>query len=36
MAPKEPVVAFLILSGLFIMMNVILFRSCIFKRKKKA
>ncbi len=36
MAPKEPVVAFLILSGLFIMMNVILFRSYIFKRKKKA
>ncbi len=34
-APKQPLYALLILFGLFAIMNLILFRSFIFKRKKK-
>ena len=36
MAPVKPGLAYLIIIGLFVVMNVILFRSFIFKRKKKA
>lgn len=34
-APKNPYVALLILVGMFIVLNIILFRSFIFKRRKK-
>lgn len=34
-APKEPVATFIILIGFFVVMNLILFRRLIFKRKKK-
>ena len=36
MAPVKPGLAYLIIIGLFVVMNVVLFRSFIFKRKKKA
>ncbi len=35
-APKEPVLTLIIMAGLFIVMNVILFRSKIFRRRKRA
>lgn len=35
MAPKNPGLTFLILVGFFVAMNIILFRSLIFRRKKK-
>ncbi len=35
-APKEPVLTLIIMAGLFIVMNIILFRSKIFRRKKPA
>ena len=35
LAPKEPVLTFLILICFFIVMNIILFRSKIFRRKNK-
>ena len=34
LAPKKPVMTFLILIGFLLVMNVILFRSFIFKKKK--
>ena len=34
MAPEQPLVAWLILLGFFVVMNIILFRAQIFKRKK--
>ena len=34
LAPKQPILTFLILVGFFLVMNVILFRSLIFKKKK--
>ncbi len=33
-APKQPLLTLLIMAGLFVVMNIILFRSWIFKRKK--
>jgi ESS family glutamate:Na+ symporter len=33
-APKHPVLAFIIIASFFIVLNVVLFRSYIFKRKK--
>ena len=35
LAPKQPVLTLLIIAGFFIVMNVILFRSFIFKKKNK-
>ena len=35
LAPKKPILTLLILIGFFAVMNVILFRSRIFKRKSK-
>ena len=35
LAPKEPVLTFFILIAFFIVLNIILFRSFIFKRRKK-
>ena len=35
LAPKKPILTLLILIGFFAVMNVILFRSRIFKRKQK-
>ena len=35
LAPKEPLLTFFILIGFFIVLNVILFRSFIFKKRKK-
>ena len=35
LAPKQPVLTLLIVIGFFIIMNIILFRSYIFKKKKK-
>ena len=35
LAPKQPYLAFGILTAFFLVMNIILFRSKIFKRKKK-
>ena len=35
LAPKQPVLTLLIVIGFFIIMNIILFRSFIFKKKKK-
>ncbi len=35
LAPKEPIITLLILVGFFIVMNVILFRSVIFKKRSK-
>lgn len=35
LAPQEPLLTFFILIGFFLVMNVILFRSFIFKKKKK-
>jgi len=35
LAPKEPILTFFILIGFFLVLNLILFRSFIFKRKKK-
>ena len=34
-APKQPYIALAILAGMFIVLNIILFRSFIFKRRKK-
>lgn len=34
MAPRKPLMVFLIVVGFFIFMNILLFRSCIFKKKK--
>jgi hypothetical protein len=36
MAPTQPLAAFGLLVGFFVVMNIILFRAQIFKRKKKA
>ncbi len=36
LAPKKPILTLIILTAFFIVMNLILFRSFIFKRKKKA
>jgi len=35
LAPKEPELTFAILVGFFIVMNIILFRRSIFRRRKK-
>ena len=35
LAPKQPVFTLLIVIGFFIVMNIILFRSIIFKKKSK-
>lgn len=35
LAPKQPVLTLLIITGFFIIMNIILFRSLIFKKKNK-
>lgn len=35
LAPKEPVLTLIILAGFFVVMNIILFRRSIFKKKKK-
>jgi ESS family glutamate:Na+ symporter len=35
LAPKQPVFTLLIVAGFFVVMNVILFRSYIFKKKIK-
>ena len=35
LAPKEPLLTFVILIGFFVAMNIILFRSKIFRRKSK-
>lgn len=34
-APKQPVIAFLIIFAFFIILNIVLFRTSIFKKKKK-
>jgi ESS family glutamate:Na+ symporter len=34
LAPKQPILTWIILLGFFLVMNVILFRSFIFKKRK--
>ena len=34
-APKQPVIAFMIVFAFFIILNIVLFRTSIFKKKKK-